>query len=49
VSEIEQLMIWSIEDLKNIETLFKGNEKVIQEQRELTEYTINLYLKEKKN
>jgi len=48
MSDTEQMMIWCIQDLKNIERLFKGNEKVIQEQREFTEYIINQYLKEKK-
>ena len=46
--EKEQMMIWCIQDLKNIERLFKGNDKVIQEQREITEYAINQYLQEAK-
>ena len=48
MSEVEKMMIWCVQDLKNIERLFKGNEKVIEEQRQLTEYAINQYLKEKK-
>ena len=48
MSEKEQFMLWCIQDLKNIERLFKGNEKVIQQQKELTEYAINQYLKENK-
>ena len=49
MSDKKQMMIWCIQDLKNIEKLFKGNEKVIQEQRDLTEYAINQYLQEAKS
>lgn len=48
MSKKEQMMVWCLEDLKNVEKLFKGNEKVIRKQRELTEYAINEYLQEKK-
>jgi len=46
--DLEQQVKWALEDLKNIEELFKGNEKVIKNQRDLTEYIINLYLQEKR-
>lgn len=49
MSAKEQMVKWCLEDLKNIERLFKGNQKVIQEQRDLTEYAINQFIQEKKN
>ena len=48
MSEKEKFMIICLKDLKNIERLFKGNEKVIKEQRDLAEWAINQYLQEKR-
>jgi len=40
MKEKEQMVKWCFEDLKNIQRLFKGNLKVIQEQIDFTMYAI---------
>ena len=40
MSKEEQMVKWCFEDLKNIQRLFKGNTKVIQDQIDLTMYAL---------